>query len=192
VRYGKGVYTQPLYNPLGDSFAKDMYMVVMQPVSLAISSAIITAFGLVKAGFNILPALTDSENSELLFSMHIALIGVGIGLLVLVAPFARMYNIATRVFAQAADPTQKVETNTGDYPTPSEIVKIGKEVAEGNPQSYKKLDTMVDSLQSTLNIDHFVPPKEPPTASEVYKKRKPAPPDPTTPAPSEAPPEWRK
>ncbi len=115
----------------GDTFAKDMCMTVMAPISLAISGAINTATGLLGIGLNLLPALAGSKSSKLERAFIITAMGIGAILLAAVAPMARLYNSATRVLAKGAgaelDPVAElVEQDPEEYAAyPEQVMSAG-------------------------------------------------------------------
>jgi len=96
-------YKDSFYNPLGDSFSKDMMMSVLRPIEIALLGAVSLAAGLLRVPFNLLPMLMGSSESKMGKALTMAFTGVGLLLLAMVPPFARLFNSATRVYAGLFD-----------------------------------------------------------------------------------------
>jgi len=81
-----------------DALSKDLAMVVLQPIGLAIEGSIQLLIGLVDVTSNI-PAVLKKEKNTMPLAMSQLWLGVSIILLAAVAPLARIYHAATRAFA---------------------------------------------------------------------------------------------
>ena len=86
----------------GDAFSKDLAMLVLQPIGLAIEGSMHTLIGLVQLMSNIPAVLKKKDEGEMLLAMSRVWLGVSILLLAAVAPLARLYNAATRAYASVA------------------------------------------------------------------------------------------
>jgi len=86
----------------GDALSKDLAMVVLRPIGLAIEGSMPTLIGLVQMMSNIPAVLKKKDDSEMLLAMSRVWLGVSILLLAAVAPLARLYNAATRAYASVA------------------------------------------------------------------------------------------
>lgn len=99
----------------GDALSKDLAMVVLRPIGLAIEGSMQTLIGLVQVMSNIPAVLKKEDDGEMLLAMSRVWLGVSILLLAAIAPLARLYNAATRAYASVAfDKEQSVEDDFSD------------------------------------------------------------------------------
>ncbi|MDF1683740.1 MAG: hypothetical protein P1U36_03685 [Legionellaceae bacterium] len=112
--------SEQVQNSLGDSpvdfFGKDLAMMVLQPIGLAIEGSLQTIIGLVQMMSHI-PAVLNNEDKD--DQMHLAMsktwLGVSILLLAAVAPLARMFHAATRAYASVTDPKNEDQDLTQGF-----------------------------------------------------------------------------
>jgi len=166
IAYGKGQYQKkPIdFNPLGDTLVKDMSLVVLRPIEMVISSVINTSLNLIGVAILILPALLQHKESQhgLVKSMALAMVGVGVAALATVVPLARMFNLATRLYATASDSKSEVK-NKEVANLDQEILSLGAEVQAGDKQAVEKLRKIANNLH-----------KEPsPNLTRTYKEQLP-------------------
>lgn len=122
IAYGKGRYFSPDKNPMGDTWYKDVAMTVLQPISLAINSALVIAGGAIGMALSIL-FTPFSEDARMIFALSAATtaMGIGEGLLAAIAPIARTYNLATRVYATVTDDLTEEQVDTLKVDTVQQI-----------------------------------------------------------------------
>jgi hypothetical protein len=123
----------------GDSLSKDLAMVVLRPIGLAIEGSMQTLIGLVQMMSNIPAVLKKEDDSEMLLAMSRTWLGVSILLLAAVAPLARLYNAATRAYASVAfdkdkepsfeDEWQVVDHETSDAGDFDDWLEVDSEIS---------------------------------------------------------------
>jgi len=137
-----------------DTFAKDLAMVVLQPIGLAIEGSIKTLIGLAQVFSNIVPALKQSEESKMDAAMSQLCLGVCTLLLAAVAPLARLYNAATRAYASSAGLGAKsVEELGGEG---FRAVKVSAGSNEGNVTQRMRTGSkdLRDGEDSAMDVDN--------------------------------------
>ncbi len=171
--YGQGKYQYPVdHNPMGDTLAKDMAMVVIAPINLAISGVLGTAIGLIMASLSILPALiAGSKKSLLSEGLIISVMGAATLMIAAVAPFARLHQLYTRVNAPGLPNSQELVSAAelkdmldGVIPSPENLAD--KEAYQANAVA---LESTVHSLAESLSVSGPLDKELP--ASEGYKRR---------------------
>jgi len=159
-KYGEGTYEDKddlmnflgVGNPMGDNIAKDMAMVVLQPISLVIGNALDLAGNLQGAAFFLIPALV-SDTAATLFVVSLAksMINASTLILAAVAPLARLYNLSCRAYAS-------LKTDL-----PAEVSKgteLAPKLVAGDKAALKEFKTMVkegkaqSSLKSKSTSDY--------------------------------------
>ena len=136
-----GVLDDPHKEALtGDTLVKDMTMIVLQPISLAIEGSMQAVHGLIQVVGNIIPAIKQSDDSQMQLAMAKTMLGVGILLLAAIAPVARLYNAMTRAY------TTKVEL---DDAAENKDLAAQLNVPEGDLDALKK-GGVVESLSQNV------------------------------------------
>ncbi len=120
-----------------DFFSKDLAMVVLQPIGLAIEGSLQTIIGLIQMLSNI-PAACKQEDNDMLLGMSRTWLGVSILLLAAVAPLARLYNAATRAYASVVEPKKSVRDEW-------QVMDIGDGVLDGHAEPTQAFRKSMDS-----------------------------------------------
>jgi|GEM_PF-6645771 len=153
IAYGKGDYYDSNRNPLGDTWYKDLAMTVLQPINLAIVSAITIAAGAIGMALSIL-FTPFSEDARVGFAMSAATtaIGIGVGLLAAIAPIARTYNLATRVYATVTDDITEEQVDKLNVDTVQQIKDALPTPKEAN--ATEKYKSALDSIDEDDDATH--------------------------------------
>jgi hypothetical protein len=123
-----------------DFFSKDLAMVVLQPIGLAIEGSLQTIIGLIQMLSNI-PALLKQKDNEMLLGMSRTWLGVSILLLAAVAPLARLYNAATRAYASVVEPKKSVRD---EWQVMDVDVDVDDDVFDGDAKPTQVFRQLID------------------------------------------------